>query len=478
MKEKPKVLVIGIDGATYNIIFPAIKKKKLPTFKTLLERGAWGILNSTVPPITVPAWDSMVTGMSPDKLGYSNFMVRDGYKLIPYFMKVKKNHKKVWDYLSYERYRIIVANVPSIYKAYPINGLMISGFLCPDPKKFTYPQNLNNTLQNLGFKMDIFDIVKNRSPTPQDYHKLLAIHAKTFKFLLSFHEWDFAFIVFTSTDRIQHEYWGATKIIVEHYQKLDNYIGEIIKLVKEKYPNLIVLIVSDHGFGFEKLSLCTNEFLMKRGYLKLKKEIYKKNTLIRLAIKNKVIREIGIKLLPSKIKKWLKKKSGIIELTPLLKDLIDWSSTKAFSTGFEIYINLQERDPLGTVSPKEYDKLRNKIINDLKTLKFQGKTIEVEILKREDIFKNSDLFSHLPDLVIVPTDKGIQAASPNIGFGSDIIESHRKKGNHRLKGIFIAWGENISPQRLGNLAIWDVTPTILDFFRIKIPNMDGRPIKI
>jgi predicted AlkP superfamily phosphohydrolase/phosphomutase len=85
MEQIKKVIIIGLDGATWNLIKPWADKGLLPTFKELMEKGVWGELESTVPPWTIPAWYSLFSGKSPVKLGFFSFMVRKGYNFYPYF---------------------------------------------------------------------------------------------------------------------------------------------------------------------------------------------------------------------------------------------------------------------------------------------------------------------------------------------------------------------------------------------------------
>ncbi|HEM60884.1 MAG TPA: phosphodiesterase, partial [Chloroflexi bacterium] len=51
-----KVIVIGLDGATFTILDPLLEKGLLPNLAGLIEEGSRGILSSTLPPMTAPAW--------------------------------------------------------------------------------------------------------------------------------------------------------------------------------------------------------------------------------------------------------------------------------------------------------------------------------------------------------------------------------------------------------------------------------------
>src|SRR4030065_27001 len=71
-----RVLCIGLDGATFDLIKPFIAQGKLPTFKKLMDSGAWSELRSTVPPVTASAWSSFMTGKNPGAHGLFDFMQR------------------------------------------------------------------------------------------------------------------------------------------------------------------------------------------------------------------------------------------------------------------------------------------------------------------------------------------------------------------------------------------------------------------
>ncbi|MBT4335552.1 nucleotide pyrophosphatase, partial [bacterium] len=64
-----KVIVIGLDGGSWNYIQKWIDEDKLPTFKKLQTQGTWGIQESQLPPVTSPNWKCFSTGLNPAKLG-------------------------------------------------------------------------------------------------------------------------------------------------------------------------------------------------------------------------------------------------------------------------------------------------------------------------------------------------------------------------------------------------------------------------
>src|SRR3989304_2226590 len=108
--EKTKLMVIGLDGATYELILPWVQQGELPNFKRLISESAWAPLDSTRPPLTCPAWPVFYTGKNPGKIGVIDFIGgEDGKKIISY-SDIKG--LAFWDIAASHGLRSIVINVP------------------------------------------------------------------------------------------------------------------------------------------------------------------------------------------------------------------------------------------------------------------------------------------------------------------------------------------------------------------------------
>ena len=68
-----KLVVIGLDCATFTILGPWIRQGKLPVFRKLIKNGCSGVLESTFPPATPVAWPCFFTGVNPGKHGVFGF---------------------------------------------------------------------------------------------------------------------------------------------------------------------------------------------------------------------------------------------------------------------------------------------------------------------------------------------------------------------------------------------------------------------
>ena len=149
-----KVLVIGLDGATFDIILPWIKQGKLPNFEKLISEGSYGNLTSTLPTVSPVAWTSFATGVNPGKHGIFGFLT--DYESTP-VTRIDIKSKTFWEIASENGKRVIIMNVPMTYPPEEINGIIISGYESPEEEIFTYPENLTEELIAKGYKTEALD---------------------------------------------------------------------------------------------------------------------------------------------------------------------------------------------------------------------------------------------------------------------------------------------------------------------------------
>ena len=137
-----KVLLVGLDGATFDVLCPLAEAGRLPHLKRILDEGAWGVLKSAIPPITPTAWTSVFTGKNPGKHGIYDFQEidRQTYHRRPIHTN-RHREKTIWDLLSEAGRRSIVVDVPYTYPPRPLYGRMLTGYGTPRRPEtvFTYP---------------------------------------------------------------------------------------------------------------------------------------------------------------------------------------------------------------------------------------------------------------------------------------------------------------------------------------------------
>ena len=151
--NRPKVIVIGLDGATWDLIKPWAENGELPTFKKLMANGSWGILESVIPPVTPPAWVSLATGKNPAKHGIIDFIdLNDANNKSKRIINSNDiNSKTIFDILSNSGIKCLIQNYPLTYPVKKINGIMISDWLS-GKDNYVYPPELKKYLDSKKYE--------------------------------------------------------------------------------------------------------------------------------------------------------------------------------------------------------------------------------------------------------------------------------------------------------------------------------------
>ena len=499
-----KILIIGLDGATLGIIEPLVKAGRLPSFASFMQEGVWGKLKSTVLPVSPPAWTSFMTGKNPGKHGIFGFVtpLAGEYKArLVTGQDIKA--RPFWEYLKPEE-KIGLVEVPMTYPPKPINGVMISGMMVPSHfKVFTHPASLHTELiRELGdYPIDIWlqkyahkgDLLEGL----RALYYYTSFRQKAALYLLKKRgPFDFFMVVFRGTDFVQHyafkfldkdyvkehpeegEKFG--EVIYQFYEKMDTYIAEIMQKVDK---DCTIIVMSDHGGGPLKKYFYINSWLIKEGYLKLKRGVKKNQIKLRKRPLERVFKRLHLEhLLPASLRRAKLPLPCVIEYPP--DELVDWENTKAYAnliwTDGVIRINLKGREPQGSVSEKEYESLKDEIKEKLLSLidPETGKPFIEAVYKREEIY-HGPYVKDAPDILIIT--KNIEYA-----FKIDLVEGKflekpldPSPATHRMDGIFFMKGPAVCKgKKLKNLNITDVAPTVLYLMGYPIPeDMDGRVIE-
>src|SRR3990172_2947263 len=99
-RRTPKVMIVGLDSAPISLLMKWGKEGRLPTIGRLIREGASGTLLSTTPPITPPAWTSLLTGVNPGKHGIYGFTHPAADYLFNYTNGGWRKAKTLWDYMD------------------------------------------------------------------------------------------------------------------------------------------------------------------------------------------------------------------------------------------------------------------------------------------------------------------------------------------------------------------------------------------
>lgn len=442
-EEAPKgrVFVLGLDGATYDLIGPWLERGSLPNLRSFMESGAYGTLMSVLPPMSPPAWSSAITGVNPGK-----HAMYDWYRRLPNSRALVSETSKslrtkaIWTLLSEAGRPVGVINVPLTDPPSKVNGFMISGMPHTEPTSYTYPPELKSSLQgyitdSMGDHLEEDNAEELLDKFMRTYRERLEVTLR----LMQERPWDLFWVVFTATDRIQHYYW---KYLDENHPKyepdapdflkdaiynlwleIDAGIGRILEVMPE---DATVIIMSDHGFG----------------------PIYKEVRLHNLV------------------------RGRDLEGEPIC--YTDGAIAQL------IYLDMQGKLPFGVVPPDRYEEVRERVARDLLELRDPetGEPVVDAVYRKEDVYTGRYL-SKAPDLVAI--EKPFYYMQGDTVPGRDPIGdvSTTFSAFHQPNGILAVVGPGISPGELANdYSLMDVAPTLLYMLGEPVRRyMDGKVIE-
>jgi predicted AlkP superfamily phosphohydrolase/phosphomutase len=493
-----KLLILGIDGATFDLILPWVEAGHLPNLAALIEGGVHGDLASTLPPVTSPAWPTFMTGCNPGKHGVFDFIQPSGsdFSLVN---ATKIKQPTLWQRLSAAGYEVGVANVPVTFPPQPLNGFMISGILSPKGGSFYYPDDL---IDRYKAELGEYRVAPNVQYKPgneadfiADIYSLIRAHGEWALRLMASESWDVLMVHFIALDIMMHALWRFMdrsharyepspyeQAIRDGYKMVDEYIG---RLMDQLPPESNVLVMSDHGFGPLRNIVNLNVFLMQKGFIKLQSDPVTrlKSAAFRRGLTPAgfyhLVERAGLQNLATRVSK--NTRNQVVGKF-LSFDSVDWSQTIAYSMGHvgQIYLNVEGREPQGIVTQADYLRRRQEVVDALGDLQDDdGRPLVSQIITREETYHGP--YAELgPDLHLV-LDQYNMIAFPLFATDGKVITNQIRgdSGCHRREGIFVASGPAIKRRRrIPEASIVDLAPTILHLMGEPVPRiMDGRVLE-
>lgn len=503
---RKRAFLIGVDGATFDLIKPWANAGQLPHFKRWLDVGAHTTLRSTIHPITPQAWTTIFTGVNAGRHGVFDFGLFDIGKPYQPFNSHAIGSKPIWQLLSERGLPVIVINAIGTYPPKPLNGLLVTGRMTPPGEPYTWPPRLADEIAGQVGEY-IIDLDPNQAPhlkeaTESEFldHLLRMVRARTATtlHLARKYPWSLLMAVFMAVDIAQHYYWRyidpnhpdyTTKApkrvrnaILEVYQELDRSLEAFEELLDDATT---AFIVSDHGFGPFYGQVNLRRWLIEQGYLTLREET-PMNRWQKWGLK---MRQTLSNMVPPSIRRPLRMRGLGTRGLPALYQImgIDWAQTRAYPLGDfgSLFVNLEGREPLGTVRPgSECEALRNELIEKLQSWRnpHTDTPLMRKVYRREDLF-NGPLAERAPDLLVewenyayvfyAPCNPSAPLIAPP---GRHFYQRLYWSGMHHLHGVWMCKGAGIDPLESSQIAhLVDIAPTLLYCLDQPIPEkLEGR----
>lgn len=452
----PRVLLVGLDCAAPRFVFGP-GAFDLPNLRKLIERGRHGLLRSCDPPITIPAWACMTTGLSPGALGIYGFRNRSEYSYADQGVVDANDVRapRIWDVIGERGMKSVVLGVPQTYPPRSIDGWLVTDFAgAGRPEHYTHPPDLRTQLED--FEFDVADYRTHDKAALLARIERLRDNRFNAAHRLMDRDWQFFMLVELGLDRLHHGFWKFCDPLHpkfeagnpyedafrRYYTALDEQIG---RLIDSAGPDSAVMVVSDHGARALLGGFRVNEWLRQEGYLKLKQEPPPSP------------REFD-------------------------SDLVDWPKTRAWAAGGyygRIFLNVEGREPLGLVPRREVDRLRTEIIAKLTSVpKPDGAALHNKAYAPRELY--ATLRGIPPDILLYCGNLDCRAIGTLGGDGLFTTENDTgpDDANHDFEGILLMDDRrsNASKQIQG-ATIMDIAPTVLELLGVPIPGgIEGRSL--
>ena len=427
--DGPRVAFFGIDGVPYSLI-----ADNEETFENLHEMATGGSIDSIVPPESSACWPSLTTGVNPGETGVYGFQDREVGSYDTYVpMGQDVQATRLWSRVDNAGGEATVMNVPVTFPPDRDVKRMVSGFLSPGVEKAAYPDELRQTLEDLDYQIDVnakLGHEDDKTEFIEDAHRTLDARFEAFKHYIEEGDWSLFFGVFMTTDRVNHflfkhyaEDGEYKEEFLEFYSKLDEYLGTLRGLLDDETT---MVVASDHGFTSLDYEVKCNIWLEENGWLSFEDDDHDS-----------------------------------------LGDISDGTRAYSLIPG-RFYINLEGREPRGSVPEEEYESVRSELKAELEALEGpEGRPVADRVVTSEDAFRgeHDDI---APDLVVIPND-GFDLKSGFSG-GEKVFDTGPRNGMHSFENACLFIDD--ADATIENADLYDIAPTLLDALDIEIDRGD------
>ena len=478
----PRVLIIGLDGATWTVLAPLAESGRMPRLRDLMRAGTWGPLRSTIPALTMPSWSSFVTGRNPGGHGVFAFTRTDPHGYVPGGIANASTLRSptLWDHLGRGGVTVGAVNVPPSYPLRPVNGYVVGCLLTPPGEPLGDPPSLGPLLAD--YVVDLKAPRQLRADmttfTERSTAYLAALVDMTRRRtdvtlrLAAAHPTDVLCVVFYSPDRVQHNFWNevmgydlgnarVTDAIAQVYRGLDEAIG---RLVDHAGSDATVILASDHGFVPRPARsvrvnrwLADEELVAEHAHWRLRRSV--------------------VRRLPERLRR---RYDTLDHLQVRRAATRAWAETLDYATA-GIWVHVRGRYPLGTVEPgPDYEAVRAHIVRGLSALRApDGGRVFRQVVPREELY-SGPYVDEAPDVVGV--------CAPGFGVVNQSLRRDLRSrelfgpfdeagftGTHDPAGIYLFAGANVQARGAQpELPIQAIAPTVLYLLGLPVPrSMDG-----
>ncbi len=456
-----RVAVIGLDGAPWHILNSVFRRNAMPALKRLADDALRGVLESTVPPFTPPAWTTIATGVNPGKHGVFDFLKITGGLQVRIVNSTDVMYPRIHEMAAMLGVNSVCVNQPLTFPITPIRNVAVisdwlsarldyfPGWMSNYAGKYVPYRITAETIDSEAFLEGLVDECNSR--------------IETLRRLLENHEWGLFWVVLSETDQLLHRCYD---LVVNGGRRVDEILAMVDSLIEVALEVAdAVIVVSDHGFSKYRYTINVNSLLYKYGFIvKTGRRTHElvdlrlKAPIKRVRVPEWIYRFASKTLIKGVIKRIYKWMTGLdLRAEPYM--YADWERSTAYLP-FHSSFGVKVTDP--SMIPIVYERL-----------------VSSGLFKR--VWRRGELYSgpyvqRSPEIIFLPRFED----GYNLGraYVSSKIVEEKITFDHHPDGIFIMHGAG-KDGWIGRVRAVDAAPTILAQLGLPQPlNSDGRPITL
>jgi uncharacterized sulfatase len=441
---KPRVFILGLDGADDSTVGAAIREGRMPALARLIN-GRTQALRSTPLPITPAAWTAAYTGLNPGKTGVLTFQRRvAGTYRGRIVGSADVGDRGFHTALADAGKQVISIGFPMMSPPPNSRARIISGW---DSRPDTPIAN-DDALAALAARHGL-RIEDEFTPDAATLAKGITARFGLLDELLRSSDWDCAMLYLGFIDSLGHRLGAGNARTKELLATTDSALAALAATFPE---NVSFIVCSDHGFGSFARSFSVMQWLEERGYLTLRSRSFRSADSV-----------------PG------------IDLMDLETGVVDWSKTRAFcweAVGRHAAISLNTRGdyPSGIVEPRDAYSLAKTIIEDLLATRdpANGEPLVVDARRREELFWGPCV-SEFPEIFLETADNvtAFVGKRTRLDGGFDLEDGIVHNGpfsSHYADGI---WGSSFAVPE-ARLGVEDLAATVYALLGVAAPpDIDG-----
>jgi predicted AlkP superfamily phosphohydrolase/phosphomutase len=468
-----KTIVVGLDGAGFELLDPWLRSGELPTLERLVEVGVSGDLRSVHPPVTSPNWKAYSTGLNPGNIGvfwWHNIDVENERVYLP----ADRYHQNTefWERIA-EREPVGVIGMPTTYPPKQVDDFVVSG--APDGWNdgFAHPPSLESELrERFDYRVTRrHQFTTDPEAAVEEIHDLIDLRFRAAEHLVE--ERDPAFLHVTTffINALHHHIWDDKRTLAA-WKLIDDHLATL----RASCDDLVLM--SDHGHTEIETVFRINEWLREEGYLTFDSEV------------SDMLHSVGITA--DRLKRFVSALDGVAPMNVLdavertaprrLIDLlpnddgevgaqklstIDWDRTDVVANAQgPVYLTVPKSAP-------RYDRLREALIDELESLETPWGRPVVDVVHRAENVYDGPYVDEGPDLVLEGAH-GVNV-SEKLGSGEPFArEDDSWAGVNTMDGLFVADGPSFASGTVDDISILDLAPTLLHLHGHSVPSsLDG-----